>query len=245
MLLQELSTSTTTALFGSLPIRLDDAYHVSVSANLFLNLHTTSGSDDIAVDAQNPGAPSVRNLAPFDLHLTHYAASTPTGLTIVPVEQTLASGRATTLQPPAGAGELLIDRRLALLDPLPASDLIRYVRVNAEAVPYIHHHLSINATGVPWSPPSTPPITKIEAQISLQQAPAIAVPTITLTAGQPVDGVALDIPVTSAVTGLLATVSLAVTGGDPTKVAPHETLTHDFVHEPILVLTGTELGHRP
>jgi len=63
-------------------------------------------------------------------------------------------------------------------------------------------------------------INAIGIQISLEAAPEISVPALSLSARAPIDSATIAVLVAFAVTGLAATVAIYVTGGDPSRLPP-------------------------
>ena len=79
----------------------------------------------------------------------------------------------------------------------------------------------------------------VTGQFALVDAPAVTIAPLTLTASHPLDYTHALIPVASAITGLRATVALTLQSSTGARTVA---VTHDFVDEPILVLTPMTLN---
>jgi hypothetical protein len=159
-----------------------------------------------------------------------------------PLNQPLGHDQSTALTIAAGTEQLVIDRALLLPSPMTPGALGQYVTVTAVDVQQVHHVLGVDASGVDFALLG---ITAIGVQVSLDAAPEISVPALTLTASRPIDSTAVEIPVSFALTGLAATVTITVTGGDPGQVAPQSVRHQDFIAEPILELSRLDLAPSP
>jgi hypothetical protein len=234
--LKELSAAGPPPLVGQLAIRLDDAHTTPVMTSLILDLHTTGGDQELAVDTTQPHAISVHNLAPYDVQLTNYTSHTPQGFLTTPLDQVLTGGATATITVPDGEQVLTVHRGLSLPDPMPPALLSHYVTFRTTDVQRIHHLLGVNATAVLGAS-----VTALSVTITLRDAPEVLVPTLALDPTRPVDRATVDIPVQSALTGLDAAVTVAATfgaGAEPRQIS----LTHDFLSSPILVLTPAQLA---
>ncbi len=238
--LKQLSASGPAPLVGRLAVRLDDAYPSPVQTNVILDLHTTGGDQELVVQSTGPGSATVQNVAPYDLRLEQYTSRTAASFMTVPLDQALPGGETITLSAAADAEILAVHRSLSLPDPMPPALLADYVTFRTSDVQRVHHLLGVNATSVlGGTAPGKPSGLSIE--ITLDGAPDVDIPTLTLDAGRPVDKATVDIPVQSAFTGLAATVSIAVLReGVPEPI--HVSLTHDFFSSPIFVVTPAVLG---
>jgi hypothetical protein len=234
LILSQLAPRGTAPLLGRICLRLDDVYQPPVLADAILDLNTTSGSGELATAMVSPGNWTVRNCTALALRTTRCTTHTPAGLSTAPYDTTLAPGQTAPLTVPADADQVLIDCALALPTPVTTKVISGYLAVKAESVQQVHHALAVNATGLQFA---TLGITAMDIAITLNDAPALSVPTLTLDSEHTVDNTAVDIPVVFMVTGLAATLTITVTGGDPAKVAAHTTVTHDFIKQPIFVLT--------
>ena len=238
LFLHQLGTNDTSPLFARVAVRLDDAYPSPVFTQIILNLHNTSGSDDLAVDISNPPNASVRNCAPFGLATSNYATQNNTGLTVTPWQTTLAVGSTTPITISAGTTQLLIDRTLLLPDAITSAVLSQYLAVRAEDVQQVHHVLGINATGIDFPGLG---ITNINVSASLTNVTGIQIPALSLNPAHKVDNTTVNIPVNFAITGMPTTLTITVTSSNPGKVASQVSINHDFVDEPIFVLTAAAL----
>lgn len=234
LILSQLAPQSTSPLLGRICLRLDDAYQPPVLADVILDLNTTSGSGELATAMESAGNWTVCNRTALALRTTRCTTHTPAGLNTAPYDTTLAPGQTAPLSVPADTDQVLIDCMLALPTPVTTKVISDYLTIRAESVQQVHHALAVNATGLQFA---TLGITTLDIAIMLHDAPAIPVPTLTLNSEHTVDNTAVDIPVVFMVTGLTATLTITVTGGDPAKVAAHTTVTHDFIKQPIFVLT--------
>ena len=224
-------------LFGNLAVRLDDDFPQPLYSALQLNLHRTAGGDEVdtAPDAAHATI-VVTNAGPLDLRLTRSASVVAGRITVEDLaSKALASGQSIALPAAAGAS-LSVSRDLVTSNPLPRAELLRYITFDTQTVQQVQHPLTLNAAAFPFAAMG---ITSMTAQFALADAPAIEIAPLTLSASHPVDYTHARIPVASAITGLRTTVALTLQGaGGARSIA----LTHDFVAEPILVLTAAALG---
>lgn len=238
--LNQLGAGTPAPLFGNLAVRLDDLFAQPVNTTLTLNLHQTADGDELTAAPAAGGSSEVEitNDGPFGLTLHRLSILNGTTMTVSDLGgQPLASGQALAVPGNATAATALaVSRRLPVPSPVPKADMLTYVDVNTTAVDQIQHSLNVNATAVNFAAGG---IAAIEVQFTLTAHPTIAVPALTLSSQHAVDFVHVLIPVVAALAGLQTTVVLAITTtGEPRDV----TLTHDFINQPILVLTDAVIA---
>ncbi|MFI7000312.1 hypothetical protein [Nocardia sp. NPDC050175] len=239
LFLQQLATTGAAPLFGALAIRLDDAFPGLVRTQATLNLHQTADSDDltaVVVAAPTP-AVQVTNRGPLDLVLHRFAMLGPAQPIVIGLsDQVLPAGQSSTLPSHTSqATAAVVSRTLNVPVPLPKSALRNYVTFNTTTIQQVQHPLTINAAGLNFDATG---ITRMDIQISVDDDPRIAIPALSLSSGHPIDFVHVMIPLGSAVTGLDCTVvfTLTTTAGPRTV-----SRAHDFVDEPIFVVTGNTL----
>ncbi|MEN4478744.1 hypothetical protein [Mycolicibacterium cosmeticum] len=235
LFLHQLATDGPTPLFGNLFIRVDDLLPQPVVAQAALNLRRTACSDELTATIAADPTPraSATNHGPFDLVMTRFAITGAAALRITALpDQVLSSGQSAILTTAVDdADSVEVSRTLALPSPLPKKQLLDLVAINTQVVDKLQHPLTVNATAVNFDADT---ITSIAIHFALTALPGLPIPTITLRPAHRVDFVHVAVPVTSAVTGLECTVSMTITdaNGD-TPVS----LTHDFVTDPILIVT--------
>ncbi|MDT0452066.1 hypothetical protein [Streptomyces hesseae] len=234
LLLRQLAPQGTAPLLGRIAVRLDDFHQPPVLTDAILDLRTTSGSGELTLTMLGPGSWTVRNASGQALRTTRCTTHTPAGPAVTPYEATLSPGQTAPVSVAADTDQVLLDCTLALPDPITSQVINNYIAINAESVQQVHHWLSVNATGVPFADLG---INAMEIAVALHDAPSISVPVLTLNPQHMVDSTAVDIPSVFTLTGLAATLTLTVTGGDPARVAAQSTVEHDFVENPIFVLT--------
>jgi hypothetical protein len=118
-------------------------------------------------------------------------------------------------------------------EPFSRQALFSYVDVHAEDVQTIRHALIVNATAVDFTARQ---ITQADIQFTLNDLPTISVGSLTLSATHRVDQVAVNIPLTSAITALNTTLTVVVTGTDGSQ--RHLELTNDFIAHPIYLINA-------
>ncbi|RJK96378.1 hypothetical protein D5H78_09085 [Vallicoccus soli] len=237
LLLGALAGSVRNALTGELAVRVDDVLEVPVRTAVTLDLHATSGSDDVTVqpaDGAGTGVVLV-NRTPYDLDVVRSAAVTDAGLDVAPVGQRLAPGASLALAAPPGA-PVLVSRELALPPVVPKTELGRYVSFQVETVQQVRYVLGVNATGLDLAALG---VEELRVEVTLADHPRLAVPPLVLTPARRADSVQVLVPVGSVVQGLGAHLVLRVRTAAGTRDVPHE---HDFWQDPVLVLEAGALG---
>lgn len=238
LFLQQLGSSVDTPLFGSFGIQLDDNYSPPVVSTLILNLHATSGTDDITVTAGTTAATAdISNNTEFILQFNHYAFNGPNGLPPTPLNQTVPVGQAVNVVLPPGvdAYSLVVDRTLALASPVATADLVHYLTFQSQDVQQVKYLLAVNASGVNFT---TMGISNINIQIALTELPKLQIQPLIVGPTHFIDNTEIMIPLDSAVTSLVASLSLTITKSQVTETV---VLTNDFIQTPIFVLTDSAL----
>lgn len=238
LFLHQLTSALPAPLFGSVGVRLDDDYPDPVQSAVVLNVHQTADGDDVQVSRASLAANvSVANLSPLDLVLHRCATATAATVTISDLqERPLPAGQSTELAVQGEASAVTVSRELLLATPVPKSEVLKLVTFHTETVQSVQHPLTVNAAGLNFAAGA---ITVIDIQFALTDLPAVTVPGLTLSPSHLVDFTHANVPVDALVTGLAATVTLTVTMAAQIKTV---TLGHDFLDEPILVLTPATLG---
>ncbi|MFD3430970.1 hypothetical protein [Nocardia fluminea] len=235
--LHQLDAAGPAPLFANVPVRIDDALPQPIHTVAVLNLRRTAGTDELTTELGPDGHATVTNHSPFEVVLHRVAVARPNGVATAPLaEQPLLSGQTRTLPIDATAAtSIALARSLAVPDPLPKSRLLEFVQFHTTIVQTLQHPLNFNAAGLNFA---TGSVLTIDIQVSLTESPALPIPAVTLSPGHPIDFVHVAVPVTSAATGLHATVALTVITATGTHTL---VLTHDFVDEPILLITNATL----
>ncbi|MGH3380724.1 MAG: hypothetical protein ACRDP6_38915, partial [Actinoallomurus sp.] len=239
LFLQQLASTGPAPLFGNVAIRLDDAYPQPVHAQLALNLRQTFGRDDlrISVQAGNPPTAQATNQGPFDLVLHRFAAVAGQLVNVVSLgDPVLPAGESTTLTGIEVGESVEMSYGLAVPSPLPKAAMSKYVTFHTHTVQEVQHPLTVNAAGLDLAATG---ITTIDIQITITANPATPVPAMTLSPSHLIDFVHVMVPVDSVVTGLDSTVALTLTTAAGRRTV---TVSHDFVEEPILVLTPSTIA---
>ncbi|MFD6160921.1 hypothetical protein ACFWF7_03755 [Nocardia sp. NPDC060256] len=239
LFLQQLATRGPAPLFGALAIRLDDAFPGLVRTQAVFNLYQTADSDDLTATIVSAATPVVQatNRGPLDLVLHRFALLGPAQPTVIGLsDRVLAAEQSSTLPGDAAqATAAVVSRTLNVPVPLPKSAMRNYVTFNTTTIQQVQHPLTINAAGLNFDADG---ITRMDIQISVDDDPRIAIPALSLSPGHPIDFVHVLIPLGSAVTGLNCTVVFTLT----TTAGPRAvSRAHDFVDEPIFVVTGNTL----
>ncbi|MFE0648498.1 hypothetical protein ACFVZH_07920 [Streptomyces sp. NPDC059534] len=240
LFLQQLAATGPPPLFGTVAVRLDDVFLPPVRTTLLLNLRRTAHSDDLATTRQ-PGPPpstTALNQGPLDLKLLGCAdirdGQRP-GST-VPLGGLVLAARQTTTLSGVGAGtDVAVSRTLEVAAPLPKAGMLRFLAFHTQTVQEVQHPLTVNAAGLDFTAEG---ISTIKADITLIATPGDSAPSLTLSPSHTIDFVHVSVPVDSAVTGLNSTVVLTLTTASGTRTV---SLTHDFVNEPILVVTSSTI----
>jgi hypothetical protein len=236
LFLQQLAATGPAPLFGNIAIRLDDAFAEPVRTPLVLNLRQTTGRGDLAVSVQ-AGTAQAADQGPFDLVLHRFAAVQGHQVTVTSLgDQVLPVGKSTPLGSVAEGTSVEVSYGLPVPVPLPKAAMSKYVAFHTHTVQEVQHPLTVNATGLDLVAMG---ITTIEVQITLTGNPAEPVPAMTLSPSHLIDFVHVMVPVDSAVTGLDSTVALTRTSAAGSRTV---TVPHDFVEEPILVLTPSMIA---
>jgi hypothetical protein len=230
-------------LFGTVGLRLDDAYPIPPTASFFLALTHTASADDLAVTASGtPPVLTASNQSPNDLRLVRMLDTTVLGNVVVTLGSALRAGTSAAL--PSVAGEpttgALVYRNLDLTT-FSLGDLPKYVSIHAETVEQIQHLLTVNATAVNFAAEG---IAQLDILISLDALPATQVPTITLTDQHQIDSVTVVVPVGAVVVGLASTLAISVQGTSPSGDR-HAEVSNDFLTNPIFDLLPADLAAPP
>ncbi|MFI6041716.1 hypothetical protein ACIA8C_08770 [Nocardia sp. NPDC051321] len=237
LFLQQLATRGPAPLFAALAVRLDDAFAGLVRTQATFNLHQTADSDDLTAAIVSPVV-QVTNRGPLDLVLHRLGLLGQAQPTVIGLaDRALPAGQSSTLPGDASqATGAVVSRTLDIPVPLPKSALRNYVTFNTTVIQQVQHPLTINAAGLNFDATG---ITRMDIQISVDDDPRIAIPALSLSPAHPIDFVHVLIPLGSAVTGLDCTVVFTLTTTAGTRAVRRG---HDFVDEPIFVVTGNTLA---
>ena len=244
LLLAQLTATTTTPLFGTVGVRLDDVYTPPVQATVLLSLATTGDGDDVTITiGGTPAAVTATNQSPNDVTLVRMLDSTATDATIQPLATELPAGQQATLPvaDPAAVTSVVVQRTLVLPDPFPRAALSHFIDVHAETVQQAMHSLSVNATSIDFTAAQ---IAELDIAISLDALPAVAVPSITLNPQHRIDTVDVVVPIAVAIAGLAATLTITVHGANATPTRQAEA-HNDFAADPIFILTAAAIAPQP
>ncbi|MEV8585700.1 hypothetical protein AB0424_02065 [Streptomyces sp. NPDC051180] len=240
LFLQQLAATGPPPLFGTVAVRLDDVFPQPVRTSLLLNVRRTAHADDLAT-TRRPGPPpsaEALNLGPLDLRLLACADvhdGQGPGPTLPLGGQVLAARETATLAGVGAGTDVAVTRGLEVPTPLPKAAMLRFLAFHTHTVQEVQHPLTVNAAGLNFAAEG---ISTIRVDITLVADPGDSAPSLTLSPSHTVDFVHVSLPVDSAVTGLDSTVVLSLTTASGPRTV---SLTHDFVDEPILVVTSTTL----
>lgn len=238
--LHQLGANTPAPLFGNLALRLDDLFAQPVQSRLTLNLHQTADGDELFVLDSEGGTPEVvlRNDSPLDLALQRLAVVTGNNISVSSLNgQPLGKGETLTVAAEtSNATGIAVSRSLSVPSPVPKATMLDYVAFHTVAVQQIQHPLTINATATDFAGGG---ITAIRIQMALTAHPGVAVPVLTLSADHQIDFVHVLIPIESVFSGLRTTVVLTISSAAGERAV---SLVHDFMDEPILVLTDAKIA---
>lgn len=242
LFIKQLSASVQPYLFGSFGIKLDDYYPTSIEASVSLNFHVTGGTDELGYTIdETQQLITLLNNSPLDLLLTRSALYTPSQLTITPLQLTLVHQNTTSMPLPADHTGLsiMVDRTLALEEPLTKQYLGRYLAFETQDVQEVQYELGVNASGVNFAARG---ISHIDVQISFAALPNISVPPFSLSADRTVNSTRIVIPVENAVTALAGTLAFTVQFTNPQQSPQSFTRTNDFIDQAIFVLQDADLS---
>ncbi|MCX5521343.1 hypothetical protein OG342_00325 [Streptomyces bobili] len=238
LFLQQLRSPGPPPLFGALAVRLDDILPQPVRSQLLLNLRQTAHSGDLVTTVQPGSPPSAQavNRGPLDLKLLR-CADVREGHVPAPIMplggMVLKAAQGTTLQG-VGAGTVVeVSRTLEVAVPLPKAEMLKFLAFHTHTVQEVQHPLTLNAAGLNFAAEG---VSTIDVEITLIANPGDPVPALTLSPSHTIDFVHVSLPVDSAVTGLDSTIVLTV---NSTSGARTVSVAHDFVDEPILVVTSS------
>jgi hypothetical protein len=242
LFIKQLSAAVQPYLVGRFGINLDDYYPTPIMADVVLNFSVTSGTDDLGfrVDESQQSVMLV-NGSPLDLQISRYASSTPGNLTITPLQQALMSQQTIPLPLPSDRSELnvIVDRTLALEQPLTKQHLGRYLAFQTQDVQEIQYDLGINASGVNFKARG---ISLIKVQISFADLPNLAVPALTLAADHTLGSARIVVPVEYAISTLAATLEFTVQLTAVQQSPLSFTRANDFIDYAIFVLRDADLS---
>lgn len=238
LLLHALS-ATSAPVTGEIAVRLDDAYPSAVTTSMVLSLRTTTGTDDLSVTIGQPDAShlSVTNTGPLDEHLTALTGIGGGAPAREDLDVVLVSGANATVELPSGQPNGIVHSQLVVPDPMPAGQIFSFVPLDLQTVSQLQHPLGFNATAIDFSASG---LTQIDLQPALTGLPDLSVSALTLTPQHRVDSVNVAVPIAAALAGLDATVALTITHSDGTTTQAE--VTHDFLDDPILILTSAQLA---
>ncbi|MFG3037500.1 hypothetical protein ACGFYZ_11395 [Streptomyces sp. NPDC048330] len=240
LFLQQLASPGPAPLFGTIAVRLDDVFPQPVRTQLLLNLRRTAHGGDLTTTPLSGSPPTAQatNRGPLDLRLLHGAdvrnGQAP-GPGVPLGGMVLESGRSTTLQGLGAGTAVEVSRTLEVPLPLPKAAMLRFLAFHTHTVQEVQHPLTVNAAGLNFAAEG---VSTLTAEIALLADPGDPVPALTLSPSHTVDFVHVSLPVDSAVTGLDSTVLLTVTTASGVRTV---SLSHDFVDEPILVVTSSTI----
>ncbi|AWZ04237.1 MULTISPECIES: hypothetical protein [unclassified Streptomyces] len=240
LFLQQLASPGPAPLFGTIAVRLDDVFPQPVRTQLLLNLRRTAHSGDLVTTRQPGSQPSAQaeNRGPLDLKLLQ-CADVRDGqgpAPIVPLGgRVLEAGQTTTLQGVGSGTVVEVSRTLEVAAPLPKADMLTFLAFHTHTVQEVQHPLTVNAAGLNFEAEG---VSTIKAEITLIANPGDPVPALTLSPSHTVDFVHVSLPVDSAITGLDSTVVLTVNTSSGARTV---SVPHDFVDEPILVVTSSTI----
>ena len=236
-LLLDQFSSTVETLSGSFGITLDDAYPHPVMVNVVVNLGQTSGTDDISFSIAADGSSiQLVNTSRLDLAVSRYAIVSGSTVTPENLNQTIPAQQSLALSDKLSstAVTLLVDRTLALENPLSKEDLQKYVSINMVDDANVNFQLSIVA-GFTFTAMG---IQEIDIVITIPSMPNIVPPSSTLTALSFSSNAVISLPFESAITSLPAVIAFTVKPVGAGS-AVNFTVNNDFVSQPVYVLESS------
>jgi len=242
LLIKQLCLSNQPFLTGTLSLKLDDYYPDPVETLVVLDFRETSGTDELTYSIDEVAQKiNLYNRSLFELSLLRYALCTASGVTVIDLNQNVASGNSITVELPADHKDLkfvMIDRELAIDGAILKDNIRQFLSFITQDVQRTQYRLGVNASSVRFKDRG---ISKITVGMTLPDLSDVTVPDFSLVELQTVDGTTLLIPLENAITDLQATVSFSIYGNDPNQAKSKFTLEHDFIEEPILVLGDSDL----
>jgi hypothetical protein len=238
LLLAQLTSSSTTALFGTIGVRLDDVYEPPVQATFVVNLHSTCATDDVSVTYGEPAGVAITNQSPNDVRLLRMRTTTAQQATVNTLGEALPAGQRAevAVTDPQKITSAVVQRTLAVPDPFPRSALASYLEVHAETALTAKHTLTVNATAIDFAAHE---ITELVIQITLDKLPTTSVQSLVLTPEHRVEEARVTVPIDADLT-LSATLTISV----HTPGATHDRqvqASNDFAAYPIFVLVPAAL----
>ena len=134
----------------------------------------------------------------------------------------------------------MVDCELAIRDdPLPVSQLLKFLELKTVDVQDTQHLLAVNAGAVNFDARA---IERIEVMISLNNLPAISIPPLLLLKERAADSTHALVPVVQAITELDGTLLFTVHFLDASRVPLRFTRPNDFVQNPIFILNDGDIA---
>jgi hypothetical protein len=240
LFIEQLTASVQPYLVGRFGIKLDDAFAQPIDVAVVLNFAVTSGSDDLrwSVDPAS-GALTLQNASPLDLAIQRYATATGTSVGVTSLAQTLPAHASLDAGTVAGAtpANVLVDRTIALESPLTKAAMTRYLALHVQDVQAVQYQIGVLAGGVGFAARG---IASIAVDVTCDDLPQLAVPSMTLTALDRSASVTVQLPVQYALTALRATLRFTA-HGTAQQAAVTFTNANDFVASPVLVLADADI----
>jgi hypothetical protein len=241
LLIRQLCTEIQPFLFGTISLKLDDYYPHPVEANFVLNFHETCGSDELSFTVDE-GARIITLLShsPFDLVVTRCGLCSASGISIVPVNQTIPAGGSISLPFPAGHSQLsvLADRELVAPGAISKQDIGKFMLFQTQDVQNTQYALGINASDVDFQGRG---IDTLSVKIMLDALSDIDIPVFALVNLRKVNSVNVLIPLQNAISSLGATVLFTIHYTDPQKIDAKFTRTHEFLDNPVMLIANGDI----
>jgi hypothetical protein len=134
----------------------------------------------------------------------------------------------------------MVDCELAIRDdPVPVSQLLKFLELRTVDVQDTQHLLAVNAGAVNFDARA---IERIEVMISLNNLPAISIPPLLLLKERAADSTHALVPIVQAITELDGTLLFTVHFLDPNRVPLSFTRQNDFVQNPIFILNDGDIA---
>lgn len=245
LLIAQLTREAEPFLQGNVFIALDDYYPNPVATGVTLNFTVTSGTNDLGMTFDTTAqAMDLVNTSPLDLQVSRYAVVAGGSLAPQPLALTIPANSDSAL-PATGLtveSVLCVDRTLSLPSPITTTNIQSYLAFDTHDVQNVQYQLGLLASGVDFVGRG---IARLGVAMVLNDLPAVAVPSFTVT-GQDQSGyVMVTLPVQYAISVLNATVSITVVFTDSTVSPISFTVSNDFVANPVLVLTDHDVPAPP
>jgi hypothetical protein len=243
LFIKQLSASFEPFLIGRFGLKLDDFFTVPIEATVVLNFGFTSGIEDLGFSIdESQQAIVLANRSSLDLLLTRYATYTPAHIKVTALHLSLEKQKTTTLPLPADHTDpgflVVVDRTLALENPLTKQHLGRYLAFQTVNVQEVQFDLGINASAIDFRHKG---IDELKAQISFMALPNVVIPDLKMSVDRLIARTRILIPVEYAISKLEAVITFTAQPVNPQHASFTFTRSNDFIDHGIFVVQDSDI----